>query len=217
MSLSSTAGRPAARVWRYRSSRPTSRAAGSVSWTCPVLLLQGLDDPIVPPAQAELFRDALVRKGIPHAYRAYEGESQGFRRAATIIDAYQSEISFCWPPTFWRRAVEPGDRSARSTRRSQPSAASTKRPWPPATSATSPASASPSSIRGIHDTRGRPGASAQTPMRHSDRAVSGPAARVAQTVRYDVIPTSATRSAVVGESLAIAVEQDVDPRLLRPW
>jgi dipeptidyl aminopeptidase/acylaminoacyl peptidase len=62
--------------------------------SCPVLLLQGLDDPVVPPSQAELFRDALVRKGIPHAYRAYEGESHGFRRAETIIDARQSELSF---------------------------------------------------------------------------------------------------------------------------
>jgi dipeptidyl aminopeptidase/acylaminoacyl peptidase len=64
------------------------------SLSCPVLLLQGLDDPIVPPSQAELFRDALVRNGIPHAYRAYEGESHGFRRADTIIDARQSELSF---------------------------------------------------------------------------------------------------------------------------
>ena len=54
--------------------------------SCPVLLLQGLDDPIVPPSQAELFRDALVRKGIPHAYRPYEGESHGFRKRETMID-----------------------------------------------------------------------------------------------------------------------------------
>jgi dipeptidyl aminopeptidase/acylaminoacyl peptidase len=62
--------------------------------SCPVLLLQGLDDPIVPPSQAELFRDALVRKGIPHAYRAYEGESHGFRKSETMIDAYESTLSF---------------------------------------------------------------------------------------------------------------------------
>ncbi|QNG20170.1 S9 family peptidase [Rhodococcus triatomae] len=61
---------------------------------CPVLLLQGLDDPIVPPAQAERFRDALVRKGIPHAYIAYEGESHGFRRAETQISARNAELSF---------------------------------------------------------------------------------------------------------------------------
>ncbi|NLG56493.1 MAG: S9 family peptidase [Rhodococcus sp.] len=61
---------------------------------CPVLLLQGLDDPIVPPSQAERFRDALVAKGIPHAYIAYEGESHGFRRAETQISARNAELSF---------------------------------------------------------------------------------------------------------------------------
>jgi len=48
---------------------------------------------IVPPAQAELFRDALAAKGLPHAYLAYEGESHGFRRAEMIIDAIESELS----------------------------------------------------------------------------------------------------------------------------
>jgi dipeptidyl aminopeptidase/acylaminoacyl peptidase len=60
----------------------------------PVLLLQGLDDPIVPPSQAELFRDALAAKGIRHAYIAYEGESHGFRRAETIVSATEAELSF---------------------------------------------------------------------------------------------------------------------------
>jgi dipeptidyl aminopeptidase/acylaminoacyl peptidase len=62
--------------------------------SCPVLLLQGLDDPIVPPSQAERFRDALVAKGLPHAYRAYVGESHGFRQLETIVDARESELSF---------------------------------------------------------------------------------------------------------------------------
>ncbi len=62
--------------------------------SCPVLLLQGLDDPVVPPAQSETFRDALVNNGIRHAYIAYEGESHGFRKAETIIHAIQSELSF---------------------------------------------------------------------------------------------------------------------------
>ncbi len=60
----------------------------------PVLLLQGLDDPIVPPSQAELFRDALAAKGIRHAYIAYDGESHGFRRAETIVSATEAELSF---------------------------------------------------------------------------------------------------------------------------
>jgi dipeptidyl aminopeptidase/acylaminoacyl peptidase len=62
--------------------------------SCPVLLLQGLDDPVVPPAQAELFRDAMVRNKIPHAYRAYEGESHGFRRSETLVDSLEAEVSF---------------------------------------------------------------------------------------------------------------------------
>ncbi len=75
----------------YDERAPLNHVAGL---SCPVLLLQGLDDPIVPPAQAERFRDALVAKGIPHAYRPYEGESHGFRRRETIIDALESSLSF---------------------------------------------------------------------------------------------------------------------------
>jgi hypothetical protein len=44
--------------------------------------------------QAEQFRDALVAKGLPHAYRAYEGESHGFRKTETIVDAYLAALSF---------------------------------------------------------------------------------------------------------------------------
>jgi dipeptidyl aminopeptidase/acylaminoacyl peptidase len=62
--------------------------------SCPVLLLQGLDDKIVPPSQAERFRDALVAKGLKYAYLAYEGESHGFRRSSTIISATEAELSF---------------------------------------------------------------------------------------------------------------------------
>ena len=62
--------------------------------TVPVLLLQGLDDPVVPPAQAELFVAALAGKGVPHAYLAFEGEAHGFRRAETIVAALEAELSF---------------------------------------------------------------------------------------------------------------------------
>jgi acetyl esterase/lipase len=75
----------------YDTRAPLNNVAGL---SCPVLLLQGLDDPIVPPAQAELFRDALVRKGLPHAYRTYAGESHGFRKVETIVDSRQAELSF---------------------------------------------------------------------------------------------------------------------------
>ncbi|MGI8667103.1 MAG: prolyl oligopeptidase family serine peptidase [Jatrophihabitans sp.] len=62
--------------------------------SCPVLLLQGLDDPVVPPRQAEMFRDAMVAKGIPHAYLAYAGESHGFRRLQSQIESREAELSF---------------------------------------------------------------------------------------------------------------------------
>ena len=75
----------------YEQRAPVNNLAGL---SCPVLLLQGLDDPVVPPSQAEKFRDALAAKGIPHAYRAYAGESHGFRRRETIIDATEASLSF---------------------------------------------------------------------------------------------------------------------------
>ncbi|MFH5229918.1 prolyl oligopeptidase family serine peptidase [Antrihabitans spumae] len=62
--------------------------------SCPVLLLQGLSDPIVPPSQAERFRDAMVRKGIPHAYLAYPGEAHGLRKLANQISSREAELSF---------------------------------------------------------------------------------------------------------------------------
>ena len=40
----------------YRSRAPLNNVDGL---SCPVLLLQGLADPIVPPSQAERFRDAI--------------------------------------------------------------------------------------------------------------------------------------------------------------
>jgi dipeptidyl aminopeptidase/acylaminoacyl peptidase len=62
--------------------------------TCPVLLLQGLDDPIVPPAQSEAIAANLAAHGIPHAYLAFEGESHGFRKAETNIAALEAELAF---------------------------------------------------------------------------------------------------------------------------
>jgi dipeptidyl aminopeptidase/acylaminoacyl peptidase len=62
--------------------------------SAPVIVFQGLDDPVVPPAQAELIVAALKERGIEHEYHAYEGESHGFRKAATTIDALQAELRF---------------------------------------------------------------------------------------------------------------------------
>ena len=62
--------------------------------TCPILLLQGLDDPIVPPAQSEGVAADLAAHGIRHAFIAFEGESHGFRKAETIIASLEAELSF---------------------------------------------------------------------------------------------------------------------------
>jgi dipeptidyl aminopeptidase/acylaminoacyl peptidase len=62
--------------------------------TCPVLLLQGLDDPIVPPSQSEAIAADLAAHGIKHAYLAFEGESHGFRKAETNIVSLEAELAF---------------------------------------------------------------------------------------------------------------------------
>ena len=61
---------------------------------CPVLILQGLDDRVVPPVQAEQIVAALAARGVPHAYLAFEGEDHGFRVAANIIRSFEAELSF---------------------------------------------------------------------------------------------------------------------------
>ncbi|MGH2717089.1 MAG: S9 family peptidase, partial [Actinomycetota bacterium] len=62
--------------------------------SCPVILLQGLEDAIVPPDQAEAMVAALDAKGLPHAYIAFEGEQHGFRQAANIRRALEAEVYF---------------------------------------------------------------------------------------------------------------------------
>ncbi|MFE9675010.1 prolyl oligopeptidase family serine peptidase [Streptomyces sp. NPDC006259] len=59
----------------------------------PFLLLQGLDDVICPPAQAERLLARIAGRGIPHAYLAFEGEGHGFRRAETVVRALEAELS----------------------------------------------------------------------------------------------------------------------------
>ena len=60
----------------------------------PLLILQGLDDKVVPPAQAELLLAALADKGVRHAYLPYEGEGHGFVKAANVASSLEAELSF---------------------------------------------------------------------------------------------------------------------------
>lgn len=61
---------------------------------CPMLILQGADDPVVPPSQATAMADAVRAKGLPVRLRVFEGESHGFRRAETIIEVAEQALDF---------------------------------------------------------------------------------------------------------------------------
>jgi dipeptidyl aminopeptidase/acylaminoacyl peptidase len=75
----------------YRERSPIHHVEGI---SCPMLLLQGAEDRVVPPAQAEIMLEALRRKKLPHAYLLFEGEQHGFRKAETIRAALEAELSF---------------------------------------------------------------------------------------------------------------------------
>jgi dipeptidyl aminopeptidase/acylaminoacyl peptidase len=75
----------------YRARSPILHGEG---FSCPVLVLQGLEDRVVPPSEAERIVAALAAKGIPHVYLPFAGEDHGFRQAASIVRAAQAEISF---------------------------------------------------------------------------------------------------------------------------
>jgi dipeptidyl aminopeptidase/acylaminoacyl peptidase len=75
----------------YRERSPINHTEG---FDRPLLVLQGLEDEIVPPNQSEMIVDALRERGVPVAYIAFEGEQHGFRRAETIRRAVEAELSF---------------------------------------------------------------------------------------------------------------------------
>ena len=79
----------AAEVYRQRS--PLTHAG---QLKAPLVIFQGLDDKVVPPAQAEVLVDALRRAELPVAYLTFEGEAHGFRKAETLQRVQEAELSF---------------------------------------------------------------------------------------------------------------------------
>jgi dipeptidyl aminopeptidase/acylaminoacyl peptidase len=75
----------------YEERSPVHRAP---SMQGSVLLLQGTEDPVVPPAQAEGMRTALDATGTPCELEFFEGEGHGFRRADTLTACLESELAF---------------------------------------------------------------------------------------------------------------------------
>ncbi len=75
----------------YEARSPLHHAA---QLACPAIFLQGLEDKVVPPNQAEKMVESLRAKGVPVAYLAFEGEGHGFRQAENIKRALEAELYF---------------------------------------------------------------------------------------------------------------------------
>ena len=75
----------------YRARSPINHLDG---FDAPMIVLQGDEDEIVPPAQSEMIVEALKAKGVPVAYLLFEGEQHGFRQAGNIVAALEAEFAF---------------------------------------------------------------------------------------------------------------------------
>ena len=75
----------------YRARSPINHLDG---FDAPMIVLQGDEDEIVPPAQSEMIVEALEAKGVPVAYLLFEGEQHGFRNADNIVAALEAELVF---------------------------------------------------------------------------------------------------------------------------
>ena len=73
----------------YDSRSPLNHLEG---FKVPVIVLQGADDPIVPPNQSERIVAALRARRVPVAYVLYPGESHGFRKPETIVNSLQGRV-----------------------------------------------------------------------------------------------------------------------------
>ncbi|MDJ0901200.1 MAG: S9 family peptidase [Xenococcus sp. MO_188.B8] len=85
-------------VGKYPEDKEVYQARSPIYYTeqlsCPVIFFQGLEDQVVPPNQAEMMVEAIKRKGIPVAYITFADEGHGFRQAANIKQAIDSEFYF---------------------------------------------------------------------------------------------------------------------------
>ena len=61
---------------------------------CPVIFFQGLQDRVVPPAQAENMVQALRSRGIIAPLLTFPDEQHGFRRKETIVRSLTDELAF---------------------------------------------------------------------------------------------------------------------------
>ncbi|WP_406216153.1 prolyl oligopeptidase family serine peptidase [Streptomyces canus] len=90
---------------RYEQVSPIRRAHRI---RAPFVIMQGLDDAICPPVQAERMLALMRDSQVPHSYLAFEGEQHGFRRADTIAACLEAELAL-YARAFGFEAVPAGD------------------------------------------------------------------------------------------------------------
>lgn len=89
--LDSLVGDWPAEQLRYRERSPLFHTE---KLQCPVIFLQGLQDKIVPPDQAEQMLAAMAQHKIPRAYVTFVDEGHGFRQSDNIVRAMETEWYF---------------------------------------------------------------------------------------------------------------------------
>jgi dipeptidyl aminopeptidase/acylaminoacyl peptidase len=76
---------------QYRERSPVERA-GAI--TAPLLILQGSDDEVVPPAQSQAIADRVRAKGGEVELHLYDGERHGWSRPETVVDELRRTEAF---------------------------------------------------------------------------------------------------------------------------
>ncbi|KAL1694233.1 Alpha/Beta hydrolase protein [Schizophyllum commune] len=61
---------------------------------CPLLILQGEDDTVVPQSQAQVMYETIQARGGVAEMQVYPGEGHGFRKAETVRDCTERELKF---------------------------------------------------------------------------------------------------------------------------
>ena len=89
--LDSLVGPLPAAAAAYRERSPVHRAAAI---TAPLLILQGSDDEIVPPAQSSAIADRLRAQGREVELHVYDGEGHGWGRPETMVDELRRTEAF---------------------------------------------------------------------------------------------------------------------------
>lgn len=83
---------PPALLQHHRQSRSPVAQADRIA--TPLLLLQGLEDRVVPKEQAEAMAAALEARAVPVELIGFPGERHGFRRQDTLQRCFEAELAF---------------------------------------------------------------------------------------------------------------------------